>query len=448
MPGRLLGVHVESVPLLLIAALVAGYNTIFLISARTTGTAKLAANAQIALDLAALTAVLHFSGGITNPFYLYYGFHIVIASILLSARETFFQAALAILLFAAMAAAEMAGIVPHVPVRGVFDAAAFADFSYLVSVVLALASALIIAAAIATSIVAHLRAREAEILRLKDSLQKRTYELEAAYEQLRQVDVAKSEYILKTSHELRAPLATVETLLTVAREGFLGELPEKCRDLLERACFRINALQTMVSSLLILSRARERISAKEPILVDVRREVANMIPGFSAQAARKGIHLAYSLPEEMPGFYGDPEALAQFLHNLVSNAIRYTEPNGTVLASVEVHDAALHLVVSDTGIGIEHQDMDRIFEEFYRTERAREMVKDGSGLGLAIVKALVDAHGGSIRVDSEPGRGTTFSVTLPFRTVEKQGQDRATTSQSAEAPDRRNYGLATEQTGE
>lgn len=420
----LLGIDVESVPLLLIAALIAGYNMAFWLG---TGTAqrwtrdnrlvKLAANIQIAFDLVALAAVIHFTGGIANPLYLYYVFHIIVASILLSALETFLHVGLAIGALGAMAVAELEGWIPHVPVRGVLDGIEFHDVSYVSAVLVAFSSALAIAAVLGTSIVDRLRDREAEIIRLKESLEQRTVEVEAAYRQLRQTEMLKSQYMRKASHELRAPLATVETLLTVALDGFLGELPEKCRDLLERASARTKELQTLVNDLLILARARELAPQIQLERIDVKREIEAVVSQFSPEAARKHVEVLSHVSEGLGNLYGDPEAIRHLLSNLVSNAVRYTSAGGKVLVCGEIDGASLHIIVSDTGIGIEPRSLNRVFDEFYRTKQAREMVRDGSGLGLAIVKAIVDAHKGYIQVDSEPGKGTTFSVVLPLRRI-------------------------------
>ncbi len=428
----ILNIGIESIPLFVIAALVAGYNAVLLVCIRIVRNrtqkirrAKLAANVQIALDLIALTAILHFAGGISNPFFIYYVFHIIIASILLSPGETFFQAGFAIFALWAMAVAELDGLIPHVPVRGVFDGDEFSQLDYVLAVMVAFGSAIVISAVVGTSIVAKLRAREAEITRLNDSLEQRTVEVEASYEQLRQIESLKSQYMRKASHELRAPLATVETILTVVRDGFVGQIPDQPRDLLERASVRVRELQGIVNDLMVLSRTKDLSCRLESQPVDVREEIENVISQFRIDADGKGVELLSNVPQDMPSYCGDREALHDLLTNLVSNAVRYTGTGGTVLVCADRNSDSLHLIVSDTGIGIDRDCLCKVFDEFYRTKQAREMVKDGTGLGLAIVKAVVESHKGFIQVESEPGVGTTFSVTLPVKEASGRVSDRS-----------------------
>ncbi len=432
LPARVIGIDLNPLPLLAIAAFIVGYNlALWLLVRRLApsssktkqlhlGTAGLgvvgtATNAQIALDLITLTVVLHFTGGVTNPFYLYYTFHIITASILLSATSTFLQTGLAVALFTAMALAELAGTIPHVPLRNTFDGQEYRQPGYVSIVVLALASTLILAAALATSIVGKLRARERETFQLKEKLEREMLETQRSCERLREVEKLKSQYMRKASHELKAPLDTVESQLSVIVEGFAGDLPDKPRELLRRAISRLRELRGLVNDLLTLSRSQRPVvyDAREPI--DVEREIRDVLASFAEQVKERGIGLSCSVDASVSEFYGDPEGIRNLLSNLVSNAVRYTGADGRVLVCADADAKHLHLTVSDTGIGISPEGKARIFDEFFRAKEAREMVKDGSGLGLAIVKAIVDAHGGSIRVDSEPGKGTVFAIRLPLR---------------------------------
>lgn len=420
-PTRVVGVVPQALPLLVVAALVATYNLVFWLLARASSMRKIrgrlavaVANAQISLDLVALTVVLYLTGGVENPFYLYYIFHIIMASILLSATHTFLQTGLAICLFGGIALAELAGLLPHVPFPGASNGQAYREPNYVFSVVLAFASALILASMLGTSIVGKLRIRERETTELKEALERERQEALDAYERISEVERHKSRYILKASHELRAPLDTIESQLSVIVEGFAGVLPDRARDLVQRALVRIREVRGIIIDLLILSRAQRTVPTEEIKPIDIGREVDSILSSFNAWATQKDVRLSCSVDPDLPNLYCDPEGIRNLLSNLISNAVRYTPPSGSILVSAGAEPTYLRLAVSDSGIGIDHEDQKLIFEEFYRTRQAREMVKDGSGLGLAIVKAIVQTHGGSILIDSQPGRGSTFTVRLPY----------------------------------
>ncbi|MBI2865201.1 MAG: HAMP domain-containing histidine kinase [Chloroflexi bacterium] len=374
---------------------------------------RLVANVQIAFDLVALTFLLHFVGGVENPFFLYYVFHVIIASILLSRKATYLQATFAAVLFASLAVLEAAGLVPHVSIPQLGAAGLYDDSLYVAAVLASLTSTLYFSAFMATSIVRGLRVREAQVMELKEALEKEEVKLKEAYDRLQEVDRFKSRYMRKASHELRAPLSSIQSLITVALEGFTGNIPSETREILSRASTRTRELLDLVSDLLALSRAREirPEQARQP--VSLAAIAAEVMPLFQAQAVDKGLTMAVSVQPDLPQTWADPEGMEELLSNLVSNAIKYTPAGGEARVTLAAWEAELILSVSDTGIGIEPQDLPHLFEEFFRSRQAREMIHEGTGLGLSIVKAIVDAHGGRIEVRSRPGEGTTFVVALP-----------------------------------
>jgi two-component system phosphate regulon sensor histidine kinase PhoR len=144
-------------------------------------------------------------------------------------------------------------------------------------------------------------------------------------------------------------------------------------------------------------------------VAQVLEEVANLL---RAEAERKGLTFKVELAQR-PEMLADEEHLKQLWTNLISNAIRYTPSGGSVVASVDEKDGRIIGMVSDTGVGIAADDMSRIFDEFYRTPQAKEIEEHGTGLGLPIVKEIVETYGGTIDVESELGKGTTFTFNLP-----------------------------------
>ncbi len=418
---RLLRVELYEYPLRLIVAALAAYNLVFWAIGRwvpraTTGPAvSHFANLQIALDLIALTALLHFAGGIENPFVCYYVFHIVIASILLSRAATYLQAALAIGLLIAMAVLEARGALPHYHLKGLLDETLYRRPAYVFGILFAVGTMLLFAAFMATSITSRLRRREAEIMHLSDALREHADDLSRAYEALRQLEGARTDYLHRVAHHIRSPLATLERMLAVVSEGRTGRLPERSQEMLDRARLRVRDVLDLARDLLVLSRTREALPLVDRTQVDFASSVREAEGEFRQQAASASVSLRVSIPEESVEVVGDAEALGQLLENLVSNAIKYTPEGGEVRISVEDRTDQVQLCVSDTGIGIPQAERDEIFEEFYRATNARESGKDGTGLGLSIVKAIAQTHDGEVSFESEEGKGTSFRVLLPRR---------------------------------
>jgi signal transduction histidine kinase len=422
---RFVGVRLAEVPLYLITAGLAAYNlALWAVShwlPTVTRGRKLPyfANLQIGMDLAFLTALLHFSGGVENPFICYYVFHIVIASILLSRAATYGQVTLAMGLLVAMATLEATGLIKHYHL-GLVSEDLYRSRIYVFAVLFAIGTMLAFCAFMATSITARLRAREGEIVRLSASLQEHTGDLEKAYESLRLLEQEKSDYLNRVAHHLRSPLATLENMLAVVSEGRTGALPEKSQEMLERARARVRNMLELARDLLVLSRAREAVRASGQKMVDLVGILKGLESDLQQQAAARSVSLLISPSSHAMEVPGDSESLSELFENLISNAIKYTPAGGQVRVELVPRGNQVELSVSDTGIGIPAEEMPRVFDEFYRASNAREASKEGTGLGLAIVKAIAEGHGGKISLTSEVGVGTTFRVLLPTGSAPRQ----------------------------
>lgn len=371
------------------------------------------AHVQIAADIVTLTFVLHFAGGIENPVLFYLLFHMIIASILLSRRAAYAHATLAVVLVVTMASMEATGLVTHINLGLMESPHLYKKPAFFGAVLFALTSTLYLAVYMATNITQRLREREKEIMDLSEELEGKTAALEKANAELRELEMAKSRYLRKVAHELRSPIAAVQSSLRVVVDGLTGELPPKAREMIGRAESRTWALLKLVNDLLTLSRAREvkLLERREP--VSLRAAAEHVASLLSARAQGKSVHLHVQFPTDLPHIIGDPEAVEQMLTNLTANAIKYTPEGGRVTVSGQRSDSGVELHVSDTGIGIPEEDIPNIFNEFFRARNAREYVKEGTGLGLSIVKSIVDGIGGTISVRSVVGKGTTFIVSLP-----------------------------------
>ncbi|NJD09017.1 MAG: HAMP domain-containing histidine kinase [Gemmatimonadetes bacterium] len=366
---------------------------------------------QIVLDLVFLTALLHFTGGIENPAWVFFTFHVIFASVLLSATATYAIASFAVALLCALNLGEVNGWLPHYSL-GV-SGALYAQPGLIAAYLLLQAATLYTTAYLASSIAARLRRREVDVLMLTRYLGDKAERLEAAYQELSVAEKAKSAYMRKVAHELRQPLGVVKTALSVVLQDTGPELDPQTRSLIERAARRAGGLAEMTQELLSLSRARAGRAAVELTPVEIAGIAARVLDEQHHRAQEAGVSLSVELQIGLPPVIGDAEGLADMMGNLIGNAIRYTPAGGSVWFRARRGADRLVIEVEDTGIGVPAADRDRSFDEFYRTAAAREHSQQGSGLGLAIVKAVVEQHQGTITVEDRDGGGTRFRVELP-----------------------------------
>jgi two-component system, OmpR family, phosphate regulon sensor histidine kinase PhoR len=227
--------------------------------------------------------------------------------------------------------------------------------------------------------------------------------------QRRRLEVLRRDFVANASHELKTPVAAVralaETLLTA-----LPEDPEAGSRFAERIGREAERLDVLVRDLLDLSRVERGTLDVEPVdLVGLAKEVTG---GYADLAEERRVRLRTELQPQV-SMRGDRAQLGLLLSNLLDNALRHTFAKGTVCVRLEATESRAVLQVVDTGEGIPAGELPRVFERFYRVDKARARKTGGTGLGLAIVRHVAEAHGGTVAVESELGRGSTFTVTLP-----------------------------------
>ncbi|MGQ9734101.1 MAG: ATP-binding protein, partial [Candidatus Bipolaricaulia bacterium] len=215
--------------------------------------------------------------------------------------------------------------------------------------------------------------------------------------------------IADISHELRTPLTVIRGELEALRDGIFSPTPEKLVELEEEA----KLLDRLVEDLheLALAEAGELRLERGP--TDLRKLIEQMSGRVRGRLAERGLELEIELPAFLPKLELDSDRIEQVLHNLLSNAERYTPAGGKITLAVKDRPEEVVVSVTDTGKGISPEELPHIFERFYRGEQSRARRHGGAGLGLAIAKQLVEAHGGRIWAESEPGKGTKVSFTLP-----------------------------------
>jgi len=402
--NQILKFSLPDFPLYAIAFLLGAYNLVFfLLLSSIKGRQSFRiinriANAQISLDLLTLVALIHFSGGIENPFIFYFIFHMIIASILLSRRASFLQATFAAALFCFIVVLEYFGILSHYPLKGFMVYNQQHNLVYISGVSFVFISTLYIAVYMATSISARLRQREKV--------------LEETNELLKEKDRIKSEYVLRVSHDIKEHLAAIQACLEPVVGRITGELNPQQSDLVQRAVQRTAKLMFFVKALLEIT----RIKLSKEIKMDYfsfKDTLSEALAYIASKAKDKDISVNSNLEPTIDRIRGSKEYIQETLTNLLANSIKYTPRNGKIEVRVSDKGNSILIEVSDTGIGIPKDELPRIFEEFYRASNAKETERDGTGLGLSIVKQIVERHKGKIWVESEEGRRTTFSIRLP-----------------------------------
>jgi signal transduction histidine kinase len=369
------------------------------------------ANLQIASDIVALTVLLHFTGGIENPFYLFYIVYVTAASILLPRVYSFLHAALATCLFSGLVVAEYWQLIPHIHLAGFVSPQRYQRGVYVAVVLFALGGTLFACAYLASAIAEMLRGREKELLESNLSCEVRAGELASLNTRLAELDRARSQFIRLVTHELRAPVAAIQSYLRLILDGYVPE--EKQREIIAKSERRALEQLAIISDLLDLARLQEKREEAEPVLVDVADVLNSVTDLMRARAEEKDLLFSTEIEPDLPAVRARPEHVKQLWTNLISNAIKYTEPGGIVVVNLLQNPNFVVGVVRDTGIGMTSEQLAHLFEEFYRTEEAKAMERQGTGLGLSIVKRIVETYGGRVWVESEQGKGTKFSFALP-----------------------------------
>lgn len=364
---------------------------------------------QIAVDLFLLTVLLHYTGGVENPFIVYFVFHMAIAGSLLSVRESYLQAAWAVGLLSSLALLEYSGLLPHYCLAGFISQGFHADGLYVLGTVIVLASMLLLVVYMTNDIARQLRSHEQALSHANTVLQ--------------QQDRIKDEYVARVTHDIKGHLAAIESCHDVVM-GELGDpLTGRQSDFIGRAHRRTQTLAQFVRQLLELTRMRlsnhfeMRVFSLSEVIQRVADEVENRV-----QAKR--LTLTCTVAPDAEIVHGHAFSLEETISNLVLNAVKYTPAGGQVEVWAGLWNRGIAIEVRDSGIGIPEEDRDKVFDEFFRARNARSIEKDGTGLGLAIAKQIVERHGGQITVEPRPGGGTLFRLFLPEERLRREAGGR------------------------
>ena len=412
----LVGIPYPTLWLVLLAGAVAGYNVV-LFAARGWAAAEVHRayrfiSIQIGADYVALLFWIYFTGGPVSFFLPFFVFHLVMSGILVSRRMTVIYAALAMAGLAAMSLAVTHGALRGYSPLGDAVTAAIGRPMFLLAVMTATAATLLTIALLVGGISERLRKREVELADAQHELSVRSDRLEAAYVKLRRLDAEKSGFYRLVSHQLRAPLSSIQTVLRTITGGYVGDAAKQV-ELVERAERQSGELLELINDMLELTTIESLEEAEQRELVELAPLLGAVVDSSRNAAQQKAITLEADIPRDLPSIRAVRNRVQQMLVVLVENAIKYTPEGGAVSVGAGVEGERVVVRVRDTGIGIPTEAREHIFEEFYRAPNAKQHERVGTGLGLSIAHKIAERLGGSITFESAVGEGTTFTVSLP-----------------------------------
>ncbi|AMV29935.1 Sensor histidine kinase YycG [Gemmata sp. SH-PL17] len=233
--------------------------------------------------------------------------------------------------------------------------------------------------------------------------------------EIRRAERMRQDFVANASHELKTPLAVIKSSVEALIDG-ASEDPDILAAFLEQVAREADRLADLIKDMLSLSKIESGSLALEPRVVVLDRAITDCVERHHPRAETKTLTMVEKPPSDAPAnvaAWADPDALRQVMDNLVDNAIKYTPNGGRITVRWGATTETVSFEVEDTGIGIPETDVNRVFERFYRVDKARGRAEGSTGLGLSIVKHLVQAMRGQVRVNSKLGKGTTFRVTLP-----------------------------------
>jgi PAS domain S-box-containing protein len=244
--------------------------------------------------------------------------------------------------------------------------------------------------------------------------------LRAAYEhekvaraKLTELDDAKSNFLATVSHELRTPLTGLVGYLELLTDGDVGQLTDHQRRVLGTVSRNADRLRALIDDLLTVSNVEARPLVLSPVEIGLTQLIEQAVSPVEEASRRRGHQLRVEVDPSIVSVQVDPVQFRRVLTSLVDNAIKCTPPGGRIDVTARSTAGGVEIAVRDNGIGIDHDEVPRLFTRFFRTNAATQLAIQGAGLSLAIARQIVDGHGGSIKVDTQPGEGATFTVSLP-----------------------------------
>lgn len=228
--------------------------------------------------------------------------------------------------------------------------------------------------------------------------------------EIRRLETVRRDFVANISHELRTPISSLKALAETLNTGAIED-PSVAREFLERIEVEVDKLAQMTMELGELSNVESSVTPLVKTPADIYKLVSTAVERLRAQAKRARLEVVIDVPSTIPELFIDKDRMERVLVNLIHNSIKFTPPGGYITISAEWEEDGVVVSVADTGVGIDPADLPRIFERFYKADKAR--AGGGTGLGLAIARHTIEAHGGRIWAESQPGRGTVIRFSIP-----------------------------------
>jgi two-component system phosphate regulon sensor histidine kinase PhoR len=229
--------------------------------------------------------------------------------------------------------------------------------------------------------------------------------------EIRRLETVRRDFVANVSHELKTPLTSIKGFIETLLEGALED-KENNRNFLKIIQSHADRLDALVNDLLSLSHLESKEIRVDKTDFDLNAQVEEVLRGFKSQLKAKGIEVEYAVLKNLK-VSADKDRIHQVLVNLIDNAIKFNKEKGSIKLYAESVNGNLKVIVEDSGMGIPSKDIPRIFERFYRVDKARSRELGGTGLGLSIVKHIIELHNGAVGVESTEGLGSKFWFTLP-----------------------------------
>jgi signal transduction histidine kinase len=359
---------------------------------------------QIQLDLLVLGLIVYYTGGIESPFYIFYIFHMIIGSMILPGYVIYTIAGVIVVGFYLLSLGEYYGIIAHYGVKGLLNTSIYNNPDYVIIFATAFGVMMVVSVFLANSITSALYRREQD---LKITLDK-----------LNDAEKIKQKYIMGVVHEIKSPIAVVQSFLDLVLEKYAGPISENVEDKLIKARHRSDEAIQIINDVLYISRLK-LLGEIDKTEVDITEVLSNILSKRSIQAKAKNISLGMEEKRaEKKNIQGDKNLLEIAFSNLIGNSIKYTRENGKIEIILSDRGGNTEIEITDNGIGIPEADKGKIFSEFFRASNVKHKIHEGTGTGLSVVKQIINQHGGEISFESpsrladEKGRGTSFTVKL------------------------------------
>ncbi len=368
---------------------------------------------QIMLDMIALGFLIHYSGGIENPFVYVFIFHPIFASIILSTQIALFYALVSVAIVGILSIGEHTRAISHYHITEFLPSENIDSFLFTIGSLATFTIIQFTAIIITSIIIKDIRKKQIEIENIKK-------ELEDKNDKLKKKDEMRLLFLASATHDLKSPLNTITSYIQSLMDGYLGNISEEQKKIMQRILSRINGLRQLISDVLILGEfemGEEKEIKREEF--DIIKLLSESIEEFKPQSDQKKIQIIFEKDVESCIISADPLKIDEVIHNYISNAIKYNKENGLITIKAETNNDWIKISFIDTGIGIKKEDLPRLYTDFFRSTDAKKSGIEGTGLGLGITRRIIERYGGRVGADSNYMEGSTFYFELPIYKSEK-----------------------------